>query len=496
MYFLIGTVNGFLVQNINTPFCMYVFGGVDNKKVTYSQCRISSSFLQLPWSWKIFYALFLDRVAFFGSRRRGWIVFGWTVALAVQVYVALVVQSFVDSGDFFGYNCLLLASCFFYMFADVSADGLCVELSRYEPQDRKGYVLTTCQMTRFTGTALVLMVSTFLMNGPAMYPPTPGEEPSTLFSFGFNISQVHWFIVITALPFWLVMVCFLREPPKPAGDVGHTTKQAFQGLWTMIRTKAMFMMIVFNIAYMALSSLGNPASSAFGSIVRPTPMLMSLSGVLGRVLFILGVWIFRRYFMQTNWRFTMVWTHLLTCLESLFAFGIIYNVFGIGQSGWFYCFGDSILEVVSGIAQVLGSLVACEIAIPGLEASAYEILSTVHNNALTLNNNLGNTLLNVFHINNITGSAYPANKDLFNGYMRDSTVTTLCINLGATLIFVWCLPANKEMTQRWRDNKAWHNNFVGIVGVVVLVTLFIYATTLSILSMAGSCLKLAGGPSC
>merc|ERR1719498_979250 len=171
-------------------------------------------------------------------------------------------------------------------------------------------------------------------------------------------------------------------------------------------------MVIFNIMYMALSSLTNPASTALASIVKPTPLLLGLSGVLGRCLFILGVWIFRRYFMQWNWRFTMGWTHMLTGLDSVFSFAIIYNWWGIGQTGYFYCFGDSLLDVVSGISQVLGSLVACEIALPGLEASAYEILSTVHNNALTLNNNLGNTLMNVFSINEVKGSTYPENQEL------------------------------------------------------------------------------------
>merc|ERR1712000_589946 len=117
-------------------------------------------------------------------------------------------------------------------------------------------------------------------------------------------------------------------------------------------------------------------------------------------------------------------------------------------------------------------------------------------NADTLNNNLSNSLLDAFRINEITGGAYPANRERFNGYMRDSTITTLCISIGATLIFVWTLPANKEMCQRWRDNKAWQTTTVGVIGAVIVVTLFIYSTTLSFLSMAGSCLKLAGGAGC
>merc|ERR1712137_1217911 len=104
-------------------------------------------------------------------------------------------------------------------------------------------------------------------------------------------------------------------------------------------------MVIFNIAFMALAGLGNPASAALSSIVQPTPLLLSLAAILSKVLFIIGVWLFRRFFMSRNWRFTCAWTHGMTALDAIFTFAIVYNWAGIGQTGAFYCFGDTFLEV-------------------------------------------------------------------------------------------------------------------------------------------------------
>merc|ERR1712194_471938 len=150
-----------------------------------------------------------------------------------------------------------------------------------------------------------------------MYPPNPGKPAATLFSWGLDISQVHWLILALALPFYVVMVVCLRDPPPPT-VASHSLRESFKGMWTMLCTKAMFMMIFFNIFFVALAGLQNPATSSLVSIIEPTPLLMSLSSLLGQLLFILGVWIFRNYFMQTNWRFTCGWTHVMTALEAAF----------------------------------------------------------------------------------------------------------------------------------------------------------------------------------
>merc|ERR1712196_519105 len=167
------------------------------------------------------------------------------------------------------------------------------------------------------------------------------------------------------------------------------------------------------MGFISIAHLGNPTNSAIGSIVVATPLLLNASGLVGQLLFLGGVWLFRRYFMATNWRFTCCWTGLLQQLETIFVFAVIYDFAGIGQSGAFYCFGDVIVNIVSGIAQVVSSLATIEIARPGLEATTYELLVTVHNCAIAFNTNIVNTLLPVFHINEITQYSYPHDKDKY-----------------------------------------------------------------------------------
>lgn len=39
--------------------------------------------------------------------------------------------------------------CFFYIFSDVAGDGMTIELSKLEPPETRGYILTTGQMLGF-----------------------------------------------------------------------------------------------------------------------------------------------------------------------------------------------------------------------------------------------------------------------------------------------------------------------------------------------------------
>lgn len=508
-YALIGLINGCLVAVIAKPICMYVFDGVANEKVTYSQCNMGATLLQMPWNFKVFYAFLVDRVRLFGARRKYWMICGWTVSLALLGLGALFVDSFAKDQNWPAYMYLMMGTCFCYMFANVAADGLVVELSQLEPPERRGYIMTTAQMVRFGTTAGILAFNAILTNGPAMYPPTPGADlPKTLFDFGLNIWQLHLMLFVLAVPIYITMVvCIDDAPPSPDGQEQEreTSVDALKNMWLTLKSKAMFMMIIFNVGFITIAHLGEPTSPALASIVVPTPILLSTSSLLGQLLFVFGVWIFRRYFMNVNWRFTCCWTGMLQQLETMFIFAIIYDFAGIGQSGAFYAFGDFFLSLVSGIAQVVSSLATIEIARPGLEATTYELLVTIHNCALAFNTNIVNTLMPVFNINEITGGengTYTAdggaNKDKYNTYMTQATLVCAGIQICGTLFFMWFLPATKEMCHTWKEDTRFHKTWVAVTGFCIAVVVFFYSITLSLFTLfpATSCLKIAGGNGC
>jgi hypothetical protein len=114
-------------------------GNAPGDHTTLGQCNVAPSVFQISWNFKLFFGFFLDLVPFFKSRRKGWILFGWTGGLAMLAVNALFVESFVENHQFDTYLYGLMLMCFFYCFSDVAADGMVVEMSKFEPEDKKGH---------------------------------------------------------------------------------------------------------------------------------------------------------------------------------------------------------------------------------------------------------------------------------------------------------------------------------------------------------------------
>jgi len=498
---LVGLVNGVFLQNLIKPICLYVFEGILNKNVTFAQCNIAPFVFQMPWMFKVFYAVVLDKLPLLGSRRYGWVVLGWGAALCCLGVICFWIKSFVAMKEFASYNALLMCTCALYMFAEVSADGLTIELSQSEPEHRRGMLIVNSQIVRFVTTASVLVGSALLLNGLKMYPSPLTQDG--LFDFGLSLEQLHWTVLGLAMPLYLMVVCFLRDPPDRGQCREYDCQELVAAFWDTLQSKAMLSMIVFNVGFVAIAGLGNPAAVALATIVAPTPLQLNLAAFLSKVLFVCGIWVFRRFFMARNWRVTCCWIHVLLLLEGAFYLLVIYDIDGIGQSGLFYCFGDCPINMIVSMSQVVSLLAAAEISKSGLEATTYELLTTMHNVAIALNASIGNSLIAAFDINQINHDVYEAARSngtqgRFNEILRNATIVTMGIQLLGTMIFVWLLPQDMIMCRVWRDDIAWRTHRVGAFALLVAVSVFCYSVTLLILVLvpATRCLKLVGGQGC
>merc|ERR1719436_2067827 len=85
---------------------------------------------------------------------------------------------------------------------------------------------------------------------------------------------------------------------------------------------------------------------------------------------------------------------------------MIFNTWGIGQTGWFYAFGTNIMLLVQGVQQVLSSLAVIEISPAGFEATVYEFLISVGNSGISLNANLMNVFVPIFGLHDFTSTTY------------------------------------------------------------------------------------------
>merc|ERR1712050_468757 len=113
-------------------------------------------------------------------------------------------ESFIENHQFNLYVYSLMAMCFMYCFSDVAADGMVVEMSKFEPADRKGHLLTTCQMSRFLMMMISTVLGTIVMSGPT-YQPKPIPAGALSLPFELSPGQVHWMLFAVAMPFYIGM---------------------------------------------------------------------------------------------------------------------------------------------------------------------------------------------------------------------------------------------------------------------------------------------------
>eukprot|EP00811_Abedinium_folium_P012526 NODE_2161_length_2279_cov_9.491636.p1 GENE.NODE_2161_length_2279_cov_9.491636~~NODE_2161_length_2279_cov_9.491636.p1 ORF type:complete len:506 (+),score=158.07 NODE_2161_length_2279_cov_9.491636:155-1672(+) len=505
MYALVGLMYGFVLSYMSMPICQYVFGPMGAPgRSTLQQCNVGVSVATLPWTFKVFYGFALDRIGFCGTRRRGWVIFGWSAAMLPLAALALFSDVLAERGDFATYALLQMLISFFYVISDVAGDGMTIELSKAEPIEVRGHILTTGQLVRFVASIAVNMLGILAMNGKDYY-PNVSKANETIFPFELSFGNVHLVLLCACLPFYLGMVVLLKDPPLPldsnalATERKRSVMEVMAMMWSLMKTKVMLFLIIFPLANMTFCCLQNPAGNVVGAIASPSTLQLSVGNFVGQLLFAVGVWIFRTYFMQTNWRVTFMWTAVLLATNNCFQLLVIFNAWGVGQDGWFYALGGSALSLITGVQQVLSSLAVVEISPAGYEATVYEIITTVHNAGITLCSNFQNLLVPVFALNDIDALTYTAaTRDDYNARMCAATVFTLVLNVVTVPMFMGFLPKDKAQCAAWLKDPRWMHMAVGVVSVVLTLGSLLLSFGASLLSIFPQtmCLRIAGGTGC
>jgi hypothetical protein len=521
MYAIVGLVYGFIQNFIAIPICYYVFGPLEYpsdfpnppQRSTLQQCNISTAITTMPWNLKVFYGLFLDQFKFFGSRRKGWIIFGWGGGLAMLAVAGILSPSLAaqknekciggdcypeDNSNFFLYTMLLLVMCVFYIFSDVAGDGMTIELSRFEPPEQRGYILTTGQMIRFTTTIVSNILGIIFMNGKDYVAP---DKQNDAFPFELPFSLVHFVLLAMCVPFYLGMVFWLKDPPKDERQVHHSVKEIITVLWDVMKTKVMLYLIVGMLLNMAVASFTNPAQNVLQQIITPSSLNQGVGSMFGSIIFLIGVWVFRTYLMDRNWRYTFIGTGLIMSLNGVLNLCMIY----VSQDPWFFVFGNNILSIIQGVSQVLSSLAVVEISPKGFEASVYEFLTTMHNAGITLNLNLMSIFQPVFGLPEIIAPGHNYHnesahqQDVDNQKMANATYFTIIVNIVGVVVTAFMIPKDKAQCKEWLEAPGfWRSTANGVLGSVIGWGCLFFSLIVSFLEIipATMCLPIAGGSGC
>jgi len=494
VYMAIGAVGDFFVTFLAAPtLCQYVFGPMGTEPgdhTTLGQCNVAPAVFQISWNFKLFFGFFLDLVPFFKSRRKGWILFGWTGGLLMLGVNAMTVDHYVETHQFETYVKSLMVMCIFYTFSDVAADGMVVEMSKLEPDDRKGYIMTTTQICRFGMMMASTAFGTLAMSGKSYQPPGPSSPGALILPFELTMGQVHWMIFAIVVPLYIGMWVFLRDPPAPEDHHENICQGARVNagkLWTAMKSFAVFMLIIQCYGTQALANLMNPATNGVASIAKPTNIQTGIGAVLGNLSLVAGVWIFRRFLMAKSWRSTLFMSEFFLAVTSALSLMIIYDTWGISRNGWFYMFTSNLPAIIQGVGRIVSSLAIIEISPAGLEATVYELLVSANNGAISLNTALQTVFAAPFQLDDINSESWAKYPDMVPTYQNRlmlATVFALIVNLAGAFVFVWFLPKNAEQCRAWAQKKSWHKNWAAVLNVVIFAVPFVYAnyTTLSRIS--------------
>lgn len=315
------------------PFCVYNYDGAPNV------CSNARNIVNFAWSFKLWFAMLTDSYRPFGMRRKPWMILGWTLTLVMLLVLAFCAESM----DVSAWLITLLFTQCFVMLSDVPADGYCVELGQMESLEQRGQILATGQRIRFTFCIVAGVIQTFLLNGPDTNDPNCPTNFENCWAWGFTVNQYYacLFVIVFILTipiFWLKELDNSRIPL-------HNWSHYFAGLWTTMQNLTTFYLLIFVMGACSLTNFTNNANITLQYyVIKLTNFQAGIDTITTYGALVLSIWIFQKYLINRNWRYTQYASTALAAALGLVWIAPYYDLGGT-MDPWFTIFID--LDTVS-----------------------------------------------------------------------------------------------------------------------------------------------------
>jgi hypothetical protein len=317
------------------PFCVYNYHGSSNV------CANAKNITFFAWSFKIFFAILTDSVRPMGMRRKPWMIAGWTGVLII-LFILAFSATYLDVSTWL--VSLLVVQCFL-MLSDVPADGYCVELGQLEPVEQRGQILATGQRIRFTFCIVAGVIQMFLLNGPST--STSGCQIDFLdcWAWGLTVNQYYGFLF--ALIFILTVPIFYLKELDASHIPRHDIRYFFIEVWDTLKNLTTQYLLVFVIGVLSLTNFTNNATIYLQYyVIKLTNFQAGLDTVTTYLALVTSIWIFQKYLINRNWRYTQYYSTITAALLGLVWIAPFHNAGGT-MDPWFTIFID--LDTVSNL---------------------------------------------------------------------------------------------------------------------------------------------------
>ena len=193
-YFSIGVVQSFL----STPLNIYLVEVLNAEPQMQNTIGILQT---LPWSMKLVFGFISDAVPIYGMNRKPYLAIG-----SLLYSFSFMAYSLVGKHDVTFLSVCTFLGTLGLIQMDVMADTMCVQRSKFEPEETKGQMQASCYSIRFAGSLLGAIMGATLCNKD---------------SWGWGLDYFEVSFLIGVIPFILVTPCLfsLRERFKSGKDV-------------------------------------------------------------------------------------------------------------------------------------------------------------------------------------------------------------------------------------------------------------------------------------
>jgi len=147
---------GFTASFLATPLSVYMVSELGAQPEEQNTIAILMS---VPWSFKLVYGFLSDTYRLFGYRRKSYLLAGYMLYACSMLKLASI-----GAPDIIELASYLFVGTIGVIMADVSADTMVVERSKYEPEHKRGQMQATCYSIRFAGGVLGSFGGSLLYN--------------------------------------------------------------------------------------------------------------------------------------------------------------------------------------------------------------------------------------------------------------------------------------------------------------------------------------------
>lgn len=491
-YFSVGLTMSFM----STPLNIYLVEILDAEPQMQSTIYILQS---LPWSLKIIFGFISDAFPIYGAHRKPYLTTGCILYSVAYIFYAVMGIP----------NVILLAGCIFLgtlglIQLDVMADTMCVERSKFEPDDTKGQMQASCYSIRFAGSLLGAILGTTVSN-------------QAEWGWGLSFMQVCFingiipFILVTPWLFSLQEKYYKKSEDQNSIELVEQRKKALQysphrriqqlknedlesykirsagvsnyssvqdtieaekaisisnqlhEIWETVQLQAVWRPMAF-VYIFNLFQIPNVAWQSFLQLsLHFEPWILGLTVTLGSFMTFAGILAYKYIFFKASWRNIYIWSVGLTTFFSLMQMCLIFQINKkyFHLNNYLFSLGDDVITAyISGIQFLPVCIMYTRLCPDGAEGSSYSMLTTFGNIALVCASNLGNLFANVWDVSN---EAMREHK--IDGLWRLTLLTSVLSMLPLTLLFL--LPSSAAEQDELSKSKI-RSKLGGIIFLTVL----------------------------